>query len=359
MRASALRNRFVAFVERDTDADVLVVTNMWPDAARPVYGIFVKRQIDSVRARGVRCDVMYIRGYLSPLAYIFAAAQLLAASLRWRNRYRLMHVHAGETALVARCFVGPPMLVSYCGDDVMGDPRDDGRLTFASRVRAAVIRRHAATCTATITKSHEMHDQLPARVQRSNTVLPNGVDDTLFVPHNRGEARRVLGWDLDERVVLFAATKPGIPRKRRWLAEEACSLAAERLGPVRLLVSGLTPPDDMPLLMSASDCLIHTASLEGSPNVVKEALMCNLPVIATPSGDVSELLRDVQPSYLCPPDAHQLADALVEFLSAPTRSNGRARIESELSATAVATRLVAIYDEHADLDTSRVATHGA
>ena len=337
------------FVERDPDADVLVVTNMWPNGDRPVYGIFVKRQVDSLRARGIRCDVAYIRGYASSRAYLVGAVRFLLGTIRWRGRYRLVHVHAGETALAARFFLGPPMLVSYCGDDVLGDPADDGTITRASAIRASVIRRHANLCAATITKSYEMHRRLPARVQLRNTVLPNGVDTNVFSPRDRTQARDALGWSHDERVALFAATKPDIPRKRRWLAEAACQSASEKVGPVRLHVAGLTPPEEMPTVMSAADCLLHTSSLEGSPNVVKEALMCNLPVIATASGDIPELLDGVAPSYLCSSDPDELGEALAAFFRAPDRSNGRAVIESALSAEAVASRLFDIYGSHAPM----------
>jgi teichuronic acid biosynthesis glycosyltransferase TuaC len=350
-----MRGNLVEAIERDPGADVLVVTNMWPDEDRPVYGVFVKRQVDSLRTRGIRCDVVYIRGYLSGLAYLVAAARFLVGTLTWRGRYRIVHVHAGETALAARFFVGPPMLVSYCGDDVLGDTADDATVTRSSAVRAAIIRRHAGLCRATITKSQEMHQRLPARVRRTNTVLPNGVDGASFLPHDRAAARERLGWDPNEKIVLFAATKPDIPRKRRWLAEAACAAASKEIGPIQLHVSGLTPPDEMPILMSAADCLLHTASLEGSPNVVKEALMCNLPVIATPSGDIPDLLDGVSFSHLRPPDAGKLAEALIEFFEAPSRSNGRARIESRLSAPAVASRLVDIYADHV----GRITSNGA
>src|SRR6266576_2455095 len=100
----------VDMIERDPDADVLVVTNMWPDDERPVYGVFVKRQVDSLRQQGMRCDVVYIRGYVSPLAYLAAAVRFLIATFTWRGRYRIVHAHAGETALATRFFLGPPML---------------------------------------------------------------------------------------------------------------------------------------------------------------------------------------------------------------------------------------------------------
>jgi teichuronic acid biosynthesis glycosyltransferase TuaC len=345
------RKGLVDMIEHEPGAEILVVTNMWPDEEWPVYGIFVKRQVESLRARGLRCDVIYVRGHISSRAYLVASLRFLLATLRWRRRYRLVHVHAGETALVARFFIGPPMIVSYCGDDVLGDTDENGAITRSSGIRAAVIRSHAALCRATITKSKEMHDRLPRWVRRTNTVLPNGVDETAFAPIDRASARETLGWDPDERVALFVATKPDIPRKRRRLAEASCAAASLQTGPIRLHVAGLVPPEEMPLLMSAADCLLHTSSLEGSPNVIKEALMCNLPVVATPSGDIPDLLEGVSSSYLCPADSEKIADALADFFSSPRRSNGRDRIEATLSSTAIASRLTSMYRDHAALST--------
>jgi teichuronic acid biosynthesis glycosyltransferase TuaC len=341
---SAAKAPLLDFVQRDPGADVLVVTNMWPDDERPVYGIFVKRQVDSLRAAGVRCDVVYLRGYRSAAAYPFAAARFLAATLAWRGRYRLVHVHAGETALAARFFVGPPMLVSYCGDDVLGSPREDGSIPLASRIRSAVVRTHASLFSATITKSQEMHDRLPVAARRLNVVIPNGVDMESFRLIGRTEARRELGWDERDRVVLFAGTKVASPRKRQRLAAAARDHAAERIRNVRLHIAGSTPPEQMPLLMNAADCLIVTSSIEGSPNVVKEALMCNLPVVATPSGDIPMLLEGVDPSYLCPPDAAALGDALVACLTGGRRSNGRDEKGGSLASAAIAERVLDLYE---------------
>lgn len=329
----------------DPGADVLVITNMWPDDERPVYGIFVQRQVESLRAAGVRCDVLYLRGYRSPLAYPIAALELAGATLRWRGRYRLVHVHAGETSLAARFLLGPPMLVSYCGDDILGDPREDGSIPRDQRVRSALVRTSSLLFARTITKSRQMHERLPARTRRRDTVIPNGVDAELFAPEPRDAARLRLGWSSDELVVLFAATRPDSPRKRRALAEAAVARAAQLLDlPVRLHIAGSVPPGQMPTLMNACDCLILTSSVEGSPNVVKEALMCDLPVVATPVGDVPELLEGIVPSAVCPADEAALAAAVAEVLRSRNRSNGRTAA-ARLDARIAAERALAIYRE--------------
>jgi glycosyltransferase involved in cell wall biosynthesis len=342
-RSATDGNGKLGLVSCDPDAQVLVVTNMWPEPERPVYGIFAQRQVESLRAKGLRCDVLYLRGYLSPMVYPTAAAFFALRSLLWRRRYRLVHVHAGETSLAARFYVGPPMIVSYCGDDVLGDPREDGSIPAASLVRSWVIRAVSRFFAATITKTQQMHDRLPAKTQRHNAVIPNGVDPRIFRPLDMSEARATLGWSMDERVVLFAGTRPDSPRKRRALAEAAVRVCESKLGErVRLHVVASTPPEQMPILMNASDCLLLTSSIEGSPNVVKEALMCNLPVVATPAGDVETLLQGVEPSFVCPPDSDALGGAVASCVRSGSRSNGRT-VAAWLNADNVALRVLELY----------------
>jgi glycosyltransferase involved in cell wall biosynthesis len=336
----------------DPDAEVLVVTNMWPDAEKPAYGIFVQRQVAALRALGIRCEVLYLRGYRSPLAYLVAALALFRLNFARRARYRLVHAHGGEVALSVRAFLRGPVAVTYCGGDLNGTIDHSGRLTRGSRVRRPLLRAQSRLLSATITQSREMENYLPRRVRRRNAVIPNGVDVALFAPMDRLQARRQLGWPEDGRVALFAANpgsggsktarRIGRADKRYWLAEEACAEAAESLPGLRLEAAAGVPPADMPLLMNAADCLLLTSAAEGSPNVVKEAIACNLPVVTTRVGDVEDLLAGVEPSYVCDDTPAALAAALVDCLREPRRSDGRERAE-RFSQPEVARRVAAVY----------------
>jgi glycosyltransferase involved in cell wall biosynthesis len=335
----------LSLIHLDDDPEILVVTSGWPhdDAPRhpdpAMYGIFVQRQVESLRGLGYRFDVLFIRGFASTTAYAQAARRLLQT----KTRYRLLHAHGGEAAVPSVVFRRAPMLVSYAGDDLLGTPRADGVIPPQARLRRALIRQTAWFARGTITKSAELEAHLPRRLRARNTVLPNGVDMTVFAPRSREEARAELGWPVDEPVVLFAAN-PDVERKRYPLAEAACSAARLQIPGLRLHVGHKVPPGEMPRLMNAADCLLLTSSVEGSPNVVKEALMCNLPVVATPAGDVRELLDGVLPSAVCRPEPQELARALTAILETRERSNGREQKADTLSSDAVAARLAAIYD---------------
>lgn len=335
--------RLVSFERRDVDAEVLIVTNGWPHDADPTYCIFVKRQVDELSAAGLRCDVLFIHGYKTVIAYVVGVLALLGMSLR-RGRYRLVHAHGGEAALASSWYLRAPVIASYLGDDLLGRHRADGSVSLRGRAKRALIRQHSRLLAQTITKTTEMEAALPAKVRRRNLVIPNGVDAEMFRPQPREVARRRLAWDWAP-VVLFVAnlgSPAQVANKRPWLARTAVELARETVPNVRLEIISGVEPDVVPLLMNAADCLVLTSSSEGSPNVVKEALMCNLPVVATDVGDVSELIAGVEPSFLVDARPDAIALAVLECLRDGRRSNGRVRV-AHLTSGAVAARLWHLY----------------
>lgn len=335
------RRPFVTLEHEDPGAEVLVVTSGWPNEDDETYCVFVKRQMESLMRRGVRCDVLFIRGYRSSLAYIVAALRLAWWSVTRKRSYRLVHAHSGEAALAAAFYRRAPLLVSYLGDDLLGPPDAHGHVPLRNRLRRGLFRQHSRLARQTITKSTEMESALPTAVRRRNAVVPNGVDPSLFRPMDRAAARAELGWDSQDRIALFAAN-PEEGRKRYWLARDGVQAARSHLSDLHLKVAYGVNPDRMPLIMNASDCLLLTSSIEGSPNVAKEALMCDLPIVATPAGDIQELLEGVRPSAVCQPTISAVSAALVECLREPQRSNGRDRSQ-RLAEGVIAIRILDLY----------------
>jgi glycosyltransferase involved in cell wall biosynthesis len=190
-------------------------------------------------------------------------------------------------------------------------------------------------------------DELRARLwwrKKDAVMIPSPVDTSVFYPMTREDARQRLGWSQSERVVLFnAGTDP--VGKGLDVAEEAVRIAGEEVGPIRLhVMRGEVEPGLVPLYINASDCVLLASRWEGSPNIVKEALACNTPVVGVRAGDVAVRLKGVQPSGIANLDPADLGRALVDVLRVGGRSNGREKL-CEVLVETTTRRLVALYSD--------------
>jgi len=327
--------------EGPPELKVLWVTNAWPDELRPHWGCFVRSQAQSLWRLGLDVDVLVVRGFLTKRAYF-----TMLPEVRRRihdSRYRLVHAHFGHTATMAVVARPPvPLIISFCGEDLLGAPRANGRNTAKSTIESAVFRRLPRFAAATITKSRELETALPASARGRNTVLPNGVDMELFRRRPRREARAEVGWDPEAKIAMFLGD-PADPRKRVELAREAVSLVAERMPGARLEVVFDKRPEEIPTYMSAADCLVFPSRSEGSPNAVKEAMAAELPIVATPVGDIPERFDGVAGCFVRPPEPRAFADALVEALEMGAAPQAREAI-APIGLERIGARLREIYE---------------
>jgi teichuronic acid biosynthesis glycosyltransferase TuaC len=324
---------------------VLTVTNMWPHPARPSHGVFTERQMRSMTRHGVAVDVLPISGREHALASLgaYARAAIEVVKLNWGPRkYDLIHAHTGHCGVLACLQLRYPVVMSYVGYD-LDTPAED-REGVRTRAERALFRHMSRWFAATIAKSRRGADRLPPSGRARNFVLPNGVDRDLFAPADRAAARAALGWDLGDAPVAVFVADPTRYTKRFSLAEEAVLRARRQCPDLQLQVCDHLTPDAVPQVMNASDVLLLTSVAEGSPNVVKEALACDLPVVSVDVGDVGEHLSGVRNCHVCDADPDALADAIVSVVRAlPERSDGRARTEY-LGTEPIARQLRLIYD---------------
>ncbi len=334
------RRGWISWERTEPDAEILIVTNAWPDRQFPARAAFMRYAVEGLAVAGVPTDVLYVRGYRGKRSYLLGCLAMSLLGHAAPGKYKLVHSHGGETALVARFFRSAPVLASYWGSDLLGIGEGPFGVRLSFALRARLLRAHALLMTATTTKSAEMESVLPRRARARNWVIPDGVDRSRFAPGDRALARRALGWSGDGPIAISAG-RP-VASKRLWLAESAVNRAAKEIPGLRWRAVSDAPAEQMPDHYNAADVLVHTSVSEGSPNVVKEALACNLPVVATVAGDIPELLRGVEPSAVCGAIPETLSAEIVKCLRAGRRSNGRKRT-AHLALDQITERTIACY----------------
>lgn len=101
----------------------------------------------------------------------------------------------------------------------------------------------------------------------------------------------------------------------------------------RIFLAGLRR--DVPFFMRQADVLLHLARMEGLPNVIIEAQLSGVPVVATPAGGTSEIVTHDRTGYVLP-DADQVCpegvrEAVDRLLDDPVLAAAFGRAAYELA----------------------------
>src|SRR5437588_8019044 len=317
----------------------LIITPIYPTAESPAIGTFVKTQVESLRQAGVEVDVLPLSGRSRKWNYLKAAFQLRRRL--GENAIDLVHAHIGFAGMVARTQRQVPVVVTFHGSDLLGLINEQGKTAFLSPlvVRAGkMLARHVDAAIVQNCKMAALLNNAP-----NVFVISCEIDLNTFRPVEKNQARAALGLNQDRKYLLIAAN-PHIAVKRFPLAQAVAEELKRRDGSTELLVVYKEPQDRLALFMSACDALIFTSYQEGSPNVVKQAMACNLPIVSTDVGDVRDVIGATKGCYVCKPDVRQFADCLVDVLRRGVRTQGREKVK-QLPGPAVAQRVIEVYEQ--------------
>ena len=181
-----------------------------------------------------------------------------------------------------------------------------------------------------------------SQLDRNLPVIPNGVDLDRFTIIEQEKAREMVGFEKDKKYVIFVSD-PSRPEKQFGLAKAAVELLHDET--VQLVPVYNKPHQDVVAYMCAADVLIMTSASEGSPNVIKEAMACNCPIVVTDVGDVRWVLKDVDGTSISDSfTPKEIAGLLHKTLDYGERTKGREKIISlGLTSPLVAQSIVRIY----------------
>jgi glycosyltransferase involved in cell wall biosynthesis len=133
---------------------------------------------------------------------------------------------------------------------------------------------------------------------------------------------------------------------------------AERLGCARRVrFLGTRPRSELAQLMNAADGLLITSGFETGPTVGLEALACGLPVITTPVGEISRIVRDRVSGWVARDHSTDAVAEGIGWLLGTARDGLREECRRAAEPLAARRVLAKVYDLHQEL--SDTANAGA
>lgn len=297
---------------------------------------FIKEQGESLKEEGIEVDYYPVVGK-GLLGYVKAGFRL--RKLLKDRSYDLIHAHFTYSGWTAVIGAGRkiPVVLSLMGTDANGEYKANGKPAFSSRLSALLTWLIQPFVKAIISKSPNIESSV--YLKQKSFIIPNGVNLQKFKPQHSS----VPG---SKAKVLFLGNKTK-PVKNFPLVQAAM----ERLKgmDVELLCPYPVAHDDIPRYLNEADVLAFSSFNEGSPNVIKEAMACNCPIVCTDVGDVKWVIGQTAGCYIASFDPQDFAEKLqlaIQFSKEHGRTNGRQQIiDLGLDAETVAKRIMAVYNQ--------------
>jgi glycosyltransferase involved in cell wall biosynthesis len=315
------------------------MSSIYPTPEKPASGTFVRTQVESLKQAGIDVELLLLNGRLRKWNYPKAAFQLRRRLAK--GSIDLIHAHIGYVGMVARTQWSVPVVVTYHGSDLMGLISEGGKRALLSPLVVGAGKLLGRCADAAIVQSARMAGIL--RNKPNVYIIPCEIDFEVFRLTERKQARTALGLDADKKYLLFAAN-PQIAVKRFPLARAVAEELKKQDPSIELLVVSNEPQDRLALFMNACDALVFTSYQEGSPNIIKQAMACNLPIVATDVGDVREVVGSTSGCYVCRADVGEFVQRLEVILVHRERTQGRAQVQ-HLAGPAVARRIIEVYEQ--------------
>lgn len=251
--------------------------------------------------------------------------------------FQVVHAHYSLCGIISSLAGAKNLVVSLMGSDVKKSIFNDYVVRYFIKNKWPKI----------VVKSDEMLTSLNPQKNIKNeiVILPNGVNFQLFQPLEQKASREKIGWNLDSRIILFGSD-PSRPEKRFDLAENAVKSLVVKNHLVELKYLHNVEPDKVPYYISGSDIVLLTSDREGSPNIIKEAMACNVPIVSTQVGDVQNIVGNTTGcKVVLDNQVETIASALSDILCLTSkRTNGREKIQ-HLSDELIAKRLIEFYEK--------------
>jgi len=308
---------------------------LFVSSGNSIVGIvpFIKAQGDSLLEEGINLEFFTIKGkgvkgYLNNI--------LRLRNYISKNNFDIIHAHYSLTAfVVSLACIGKrePIIVSLMGSD-----------TESSFFEKSLIKLfNLFFWSKVIVKSESMAEKMGIS---DVNIIPNGINQDVFLPMEINDAKKKLGLNKEIKYILFAAN-PERYVKNYNLAENACQMLNEP-NTVLKVISGINH-QEIALYLNAASIVILTSRHEGSPNIIKEAMACNRPIVSTDVGDVRLVIGNTAGCFISKSTKNNFAKnikkALV-FTSNNKKTKGVDRInELQLGSKSVANRLIDLYSD--------------
>jgi len=291
-------------------------------------GVFMFNSHQFLLNHGMKID-LYYAGNLRSVKNLF---KQLSAIRKKADDYQIIHAQFGSMLgfLVKFSLIGLDVnkVVSLRGSDFYRNKMATGMMALHSAFAVFLTKISIFSFDKVVVASERMKRELI----KNSSLDPHKIEvQPSPVNVNRFDIGSLKNYS-PKKKILFGAVNTKSEMKRYQLAKEAVDIVKNNTKGkyvVEMIVAEKIPHEDMNNLYNSSDLLVITSLYEGWPNVVKEALSCGVPFVATDMSDMALIAaRSNGTCRTSCANKFELAKHIEDSLSKPLKQSDRLLLRS-------------------------------
>ena len=314
---------------------VLFVTNMYPVKDFIYFGIHVKEQIEAIKSNnGIDNEVYFINGRENKLNYFKSIWNI--RKMVNNNKFDAIHVHYGISGLFLLFFKPkvPVIMTLHSGE------------LFQKKgfINHLLQKKLTLTLLKRVNKIIVLNDEMISLLHLWNNKLiklPCGTDLNYF-------NKKIVDAEPNKIIIGFPGNRERKEKNYQLFKKIIDQInATQKISVIEF--HNLTR-EEVVTNLNKIDILVMTSLVEGSPQIIKEAMACNKPIVATAVGDVQDLLKDVTNCFVIksfePADFLYSINKILEIPIEERKTNGREKLlKMQLDSKSVSKKVYEIYKE--------------
>lgn len=285
---------------------LIVCSGNAPNFNFGIHQAFIYEQIEAVKKYyGIQYDTHFIVGkglfgYLSNITILKRKLKIYSPNI--------IHAHFGLSGLISTLQKKIPVIITFHGSDAY--------IPYVS-----ILSKIAARFSDfNIFVEEKIKNRLG--IKDKNAIIPCGINLDTFYLIEKKNARETLNLAMNKKYILFSSRFDNSVKNYPLALS---SIKKSGLN-VELIELKNRKREEVNLLLNACDLLLLTSFAEGSPQIIKEAMACNCPIVTTNVGDIKEIIGNTEGCYMTTFDPQDVADKIKMAIEFGKRTNGREMI---------------------------------
>jgi len=295
-----------------------------------IHHAFVFEQIESVKNKyDIKFDTMLIIGK-GILGYLRNFKKLKTKINEFNPD--LIHAHFGLSGLLSNFQRSVPVLTTYHGSEVSAF-----NVNLLSSVCAMLSRYN-------IFVAQHIRNKMYYKPKKNYRILPCGINLHESKEIDKKVSLSKMNLNKDNINIVFSGAFDNSVKNYN-LASTAIQLIPEI--EINLVELKGYNRSEVNYLLNACDLFLLTSKSEGSPQIIKEAMACNCPIVATDVGDVREMISGTEGCYITSFEPEDVARKIRSAIKFAGRTRGREKIK-RFNNDIIAEKIYLVYKEVLD-----------